>query len=326
MGRTRAYLFFGVKVAISLALLYVAVGFVNLGALRERLSRLDYVWIAAALIALGLQIALVSQRWRWIANSCGAPFNYRRAILYTLIGSFFSQVLPSTIGGDAARVWLLARDAGTWKGAIYSVLIDRATGLIWLAAFVLVCLPWSLALIQNPLGRTALILIGAAGATAPAVLFVLSQLGRTALGRWTATRHLADIARIACAVLASSRLGAPVAIISVAVHLATVLVLWFCAKAVGSSFTLLDSVLLIPPVILIAAVPISIAGWGVRESAMLAAFAYAGLPNSDGLLISILFGAESFIIGATGGIAWSLSANHMRLASIREASNPAIDV
>ena len=116
------------------------------------------------------------------------------------------------------------------------------------------------------------------------------------------------------------------AIISITVHLMTVAVLWFCAQAIGSSFTFLNSLLLIPPVILISAIPVSIAGWGVRESAMIAAFTYAGLPESDGLLVSILFGASSFVIGAAGGVAWSLSANRIRLRSLREAKAHAMDV
>ena len=57
-------------------------------------------------------------------------------------------------------------------------------------------------------------------------------------------------------------------------------------------------------VLLIATVPISIAGWGVRESSMIATFAYAGLAESDGLTLSILFGAVSLIIGIVGGIVW----------------------
>ena len=297
MGRTRGLLLFGIKVAISLALLYFAVHFVNFGVLRERLYRLNYSWIAAALITLGLQLTLASLRWQRIAEFGGGHLSAGRAVLYTLIGSFFSQVLPSTVGGDAARIWLLARDAGAWKNAIYSVLIDRIAGLIWLAVLVLVCLPWSLALIANPVGRTALILIGLAGAAAPVGLLMLSLLGVTSMARWKAVRHLMTVA-----------------------------VLWFCAQAIGSSFTFLNSLLLIPPVILISAIPVSIAGWGVRESAMIAAFTYAGLPESDGLLVSILFGASSFVIGAAGGVAWSLSANRIRLRSLREAKAHAMDV
>jgi len=75
-----------------------------------------------------------------------------------------------------------------------------------------------------------------------------------------------------------------------------------------------------------ASLPISFAGWGVRESAMLAAFSYAGLPNSDGLLVSILFGAGSFIIGAIGGMAWAFGSNRIRLQSLQAASEKALDL
>ena len=39
---------FAAKIAISLALLYVAIGFVDFAALRNRIDRIDYAWIAAA--------------------------------------------------------------------------------------------------------------------------------------------------------------------------------------------------------------------------------------------------------------------------------------
>jgi uncharacterized membrane protein YbhN (UPF0104 family) len=324
--RIRGFLLFAAKIAVSAVLLYFAVRLVNFGALRERLSRIDYAWIAASVLALGLQIVLAGLRWQRIALACGAQIRRRSATLYTLIGTFFNQTLPSTVGGDAARIWLLARDTGAWKSAIFSVLIDRAVGLIWLAILVLVCLPWSLALIQNPIGRTAVIVIGAAGAAAPLGLAVFTWIGRTALQRWKTVRHLRDVAVIALTVLGSARIGPSITVVSIAIHLLTISAVWFCALAIGSPFTLLQSMLLIPAVILIAAVPVSIAGWGVRESAMIAAFSYAGLPDSDGLLVSVLFGLVNVIIGIVGGIAWSLRANHVRLASLREASDRALDI
>jgi hypothetical protein len=67
---------------------------------------------------------------------------------------------------------------------------------------------------------------------------------------------------------------------------------------------LLYSLFLVPPVILVAVVPISIAGWGVREGAMIAAFAYAGLPQSDGLIVSLLFGIGFLLVGIVGGLVW----------------------
>ena len=65
---------------------------------------------------------------------------------------------------------------------------------------------------------------------------------------------------------------------------------------------------LIPPVMLITMLPISIAGWGVREATMGLAFGYAGLISSEGVNVSLLFGAVSFIVGAFGGLVWIFSA------------------
>jgi len=38
------------------------------------------------------------------------------------------------------------------------------------------------------------------------------------------------------------------------------------------------------------------------------AFGYAGLAQADGTVVSILFGAVSFIVGALGGLVWIFSA------------------
>jgi glycosyltransferase 2 family protein len=301
---------FAVKATLSALLLYLALQLVSFGDLQQRFNRLDVGWIVIGLSALMAQIALVAVRWQVIAGRCGATFPIRQSLLYTLIGQFFGQMLP--VGGDAARIWLLARAAGHWKYSVYSVLVDRAAGLIWLAVLVLACLPWSIRLIENPIGRMALVLIGAGGVIGPLVLFALTHLGRKELARWRVTRHISEISAIAWQTLASARTGGFVAATSIAIHLMTVLIVWFAAKAIGSPLEFVQSLLLVPPVILIAAVPISIAGWGLREGAMIAAFSYAGLPNSDGLAISVLYGAGVFAIGAIGGLSWVLSGERGR--------------
>jgi uncharacterized membrane protein YbhN (UPF0104 family) len=65
---------------------------------------------------------------------------------------------------------------------------------------------------------------------------------------------------------------------------------------------------LVPPVMLITMLPISIAGWGVREASMGLVFGAAGLPTSEGVNVSLLFGAVYFIVGAFGGLVWIFSA------------------
>jgi uncharacterized membrane protein YbhN (UPF0104 family) len=296
-----------VKAAISLALLYVAVGRVNPSMLGERLSQIELAWLIAAIAVLALQALLVALRWREIAMACGAAIPVVRTFKFTLIAGLFNQTLPSTVGGDAARIWLMAREGAGWAKATYSVLIDRAAGVLLLAALVLACLPWSFDLIRDPVGRAALLVIGLACVVGPAVFVALGVRRWPLLERFRVTRHVAEAARVAGGLVRAPRAGGLVALLSLVIHLMTIAAAWLSAKSVAAPFDFLHALLLIPPILLIATIPISIAGWGVRESAMVMAFAYAGLPESDGLLVSVLLGAAMFTVGIAGGIVWLAS-------------------
>jgi hypothetical protein len=264
---------------------------------------------------------VVSLRWQQIALACGTKLSRQTALLYMVIASFFNQTLPSTIGGDAARIWLVAHHHSGWKGAVYSVLIDRGAGLLWLALIVLACLPWSLSSIPNPVGRITLIAISAASIAGIVALFTIDRSGRW-LTRWRLTRHLAEIASVTWRVLTWRRIGFAVAVLSVIGHFLTALTAWCVARAIGSSLDLVEALLLILPVVLIASIPISIAGWGVREAAMVTAFVYAGLPQGDGLLVSLLIGLESFAMGAAGGLTWLLSGEQIKAPHKVAAAHP----
>jgi D,D-heptose 1,7-bisphosphate phosphatase len=303
----RRLLLFLVKATISILLLYVSLRFVNLAALGERLSRLNAGWVAAALVAQAVQVGLQAVRWRAIVLQCGAKLTPRAALRISYIAAFFNQVLPSTVGGDAARIWLLARGGGGWASAAYSVLIDRVAGILALAVIVIACLPWTLALVQDPIARAILVLIGG-GAVAGAVVFItIGTLRWPLLERIAPTRHLVAVSRIARRLCRSGRSAGTVGAISLAIHFLTIGSIWCIAQSVAASasFTLL--MFMIPPVILIATVPLSIAGWGVREGSMIVAFTFAGLAADDGLIVSVLYGLTAFAIGAIGGIVWILS-------------------
>jgi glycosyltransferase 2 family protein len=123
------------------------------------------------------------------------------------------------------------------------------------------------------------------------------------LNRWSPTRHLAAAAAIGMRIV-RSKAAVHITALSIAIHLFTVAAAWCAAKAVNAPLAPTAALFLVLPVILITIVPISIAGWGVRESAMIVAFAYAGLPDTDGLLVSLLFGAATFLLGAIGGLVW----------------------
>src|ERR1700688_1732878 len=149
-----------IKILISAALLYLALRKVNLTELASRINNITSLgWIVLAIAVTFLQIFVGVLRWREISAECGAPLALRQAMRFNLIGTFFNQKLPSSIGGDAAPLWLVARGGAGWRAAAYSIFVDRAIGLIALAIIILASLPWSYNLIGDPGGRTALLFV-----------------------------------------------------------------------------------------------------------------------------------------------------------------------
>ena len=300
MRRLMSFLF---KAGISALLLYLSLRRVDLDGIAQRLGGLDLRWMTFMFFMLCVQMALVALRWREIVETCGAKLSIATALSYSFIGQFFSQVLPSTVGGDAVRIWLLARSGAGWPTASYSVLIDRVVGVSALAVLVILCLPWTLNMIHDPIARATVTLIGF-GTLAGALVFLAFGIVRLrVVDRWWLTRHLAA-ASCAAWRLCQSGIGARVVAFSFAIQVMTAMVAWGAAMAAHAAIDFIDALFLVLPVLLIATIPVSIAGWGVRESAMMLAFSYAGLAGGDGLIVSILFGVMNLALGAIGGIVW----------------------
>jgi uncharacterized membrane protein YbhN (UPF0104 family) len=296
-----------IKILISAALLYFALRKVNLYDLASRIHVESLGWLALAIIVTFLQIFLGVLRWREISGECGAPLETRQAMRFNVIGVFFNQTLPSSIGGDAVRLWLVARAGAGWRAATYSIFVDRAIGLIALAILIVASLPWSYRLIDNPEGRSALLLVDFAALAGGVGFLMLGMLPWPWLKRWWATHHIHACAVIANRVLFSRKHGPKIAVLSILVHVLTVVIAWCVVQSIAAPVMFGQIFQLVPPVMLITMLPISIAGWGVREATMGLAFGYAGLVSDEGVNISLVFGAVNFLVGVFGGLVWILS-------------------
>lgn len=304
----RRILLSAIKILVSGALLYLALRKVDLTELLSRFTATSLFWIGMAIAVTFLQIFVGVLRWREVSAECGAPLELGRAMRYNVIGSFFNQTLPSAIGGDAVRLWLVARAGAGWRAATYSIFVDRAIGLIALAVIIGASLPWSWRLITDQNGRSALLLLDVVALAGGLGFLVFGALKWPWLKTWWATHHIHACAVIANRVIFSARRGPLIAVLSLLIHVLAVVIAWCVVQAIAAPVSFGQVFLLVPPVMLITLMPISIAGWGVREASMGLAFGFAGLAANEGVNVSLLFGAVTFIVGAFGGLVWVLSA------------------
>jgi hypothetical protein len=76
------------------------------------------------------------------------------------------------------------------------------------------------------------------------------------------------------------------------------------AAALGVALGYGDATGIVATATLLASVPVSINGWGIREGAFAAGFALVGVPMADGVLISIVYGVGIMLAVSPGAVLW----------------------
>jgi uncharacterized membrane protein YbhN (UPF0104 family) len=294
------------KAAISAALIGFLLHRVSFAPLVARLERIDPTWLALALAVFVGQLLLTGWRYGLIARAIGAALPTGEAVRLVLIGQFFSQTLPSAVGGDAVRAWMTMRAGIAWGRAISAVLCDRAIAMVVLLLLATLTLPIFLLRIDAAWARWLAAVPPALLVAGVSALLFGTEARLAPVARWRLGRPLAilvgDMRRV---VLTASESPAILAI-SVVVHLGVIASVWLLARALGIGADFLDCLVLVPPIVVITLAPISIAGWGVREGAMVVGFALVGVEEADALVLSVAVGLSQIVAGIPGGVLWLL--------------------
>src|ERR1019366_10326504 len=128
--RMKKAILFGSKAVISAALFWFVLRHIDVAHDFEQIQRASAALLIAATLLCVIAVCLQAWRWQLILEIGGKTYALTRLISHTFTGMFFNQALPSSVGGDAIRVWLILRDGAPPSLAIRSVLIERGLGLL----------------------------------------------------------------------------------------------------------------------------------------------------------------------------------------------------
>lgn len=296
-----------VKAAFTAGLIWWLLGQVEWDAMVERLHGLDATLLVLAFAAVLVAYNVMILRWWAVNTGISIALSLGRTIRFSWIGAFFNQTLPSTVGGDAVRIWYLYRSGETLVRATSSLLLDRVCGLSGLLLIVLFCQPLIFEFVPSAPARWGLAAVVGAGGVAIVVFVLMGRFRIPLLDRWAVTRHLVAIARDADTLCRNPAAVGLALVCSIAIQLLAVMTVWLVGQSMGGVITFAQSLVFVPPVILAATIPISVAGWGVREGAMVVALGYVGVSATDAVTISVIFGLLMITAGLPGGLIWLLS-------------------
>jgi glycosyltransferase 2 family protein len=299
----RKWLAVAAKAAISILLIWYLLDRVDVTKVVARARTLDVYEAALCLVVLVVQIGLVTLRWWCVARITDTALSLGAALRILVIGMFFNQTLPSSVGGDAVRVWLVTRENIPLGKAVNVVLCDRVLALVVLVGVIGATLPAIYSRVSDEATRTALAALVGIGAVGLIVFLIAGERIADLLRRWRATRPFGDLASDFRRLFTRPAAVSPL-ILSLAIHLLTVLAVMFLAWGLEIQASFLDGLMIVPTVLLLTTLPISVAGWGVREGAMVAGFGLVGVPADGALALSVLYGLATIVVSLPGGLVW----------------------
>jgi glycosyltransferase 2 family protein len=305
--------------AFSFALTAVTLFFVFRGIDKQVFARLlatqNRGLLVVAAIFFFLQIILGGERWRSILCALmRGPLPSMAQVQEVFYASIFFNCLPiGTVGGDVARAWLARRFDLSLTQIVLSILVDRVVTVVALIVLALVALP-------TVPGRysTTIWLGGAAILVAAAVGLSLLSVIERLLGRWRHQRLIHLLLRMAEDVrLLMGRAGL-VALGFALVSAACAGLGAYCiARSLGIGVGPVPMIAVTSVMTLVVALPISVAGWGVREVSLVALLGLLGVDREAALVLSVELGLINTLLSLPGGVVWLTLRDH------RDAASPA---
>jgi uncharacterized protein (TIRG00374 family) len=297
-----------VKLAVTAVLLILIFRTVDTGDTTLALTAISPWNLLAALLLLITSILVAASRWFLIMQRIGFKQPCSFFLKSYFKGAFFNQGLPTSIGGDGLRILDSSKAGGSAEDAFYGVFIDRIIGLAGLLLLNITALVMNRTLLPANV-YLPLLLILVTLTSGLILLFFLRKLRFLAVSKYLgflgrlSERYFQVYSTIPSV---SLQLG-----LSLLTHLLAMMAFFMIGRGVGMDFPLQVYLVLVPPVILLTILPISLAGWGVREGAMVGFFLMVGADKSRVLTFSILYGFVALAASLPGLVVYLTQKNKL---------------
>ncbi|MGB1836400.1 MAG: lysylphosphatidylglycerol synthase transmembrane domain-containing protein [Marinobacter adhaerens] len=289
-----------VKLAARWLFTVLVIGFVirsiDSGELWQELARFSPYVLVPALALTVFQVALSAWRWRYTVERLGLPLAYGVAVREYYLATFLNQVLPGGVLGDVNRAWRHGSGAGERLSAVHGVAIERLSGQLVLALVVVISGIWLLGSGRVAAGQwNGGLLLGAGVIGAFLALWLALKTGLAAyLQRLRRDLYESLLNRTVLPVQIGSSL------LVLASYLGVFLCLAWGASYIESTESAAIIVSLGSILLLSMVVPLTVAGWGIREGAAALLWPMAGLPAEQGVALSVGYGALVLVSSLPG--------------------------
>lgn len=282
-----------IKLIISLILLFWVFKKIPLAALGATLYKCHWTGIIFSIVMVNICMFVSALKWQPLLKVQQIKLPYAKVLSFYYVGLFANNFLPSSIGGDAMRIYDVARSTEKPKEAAASVIMERLLASMALAltaglALMLASKIEGTSHIYWLVGGILTVCLGAFG-----VFLVYPFSENAIIGKWLCRLYkYKEYPAVLFKVL----------LLSFVFQALLVAANIFIFQALDSNIQLAKHFFYIPVIMAISMLPLSINGIGVREGMYVMLYGRAGVDPSTAVMCSLLFFMLVTITSLVGGI------------------------
>jgi glycosyltransferase 2 family protein len=300
----------GLRVLLTLVVTGLATAYIlwriDLGRTGHVLAHAKLGWWLASLGIWVLSVWPLSWRWLKLLAAAGVREPLGWLVRTTFVSYAAAQVLPTSLGGDASRIYETARRHAGSRGPVAgTVLLERALG--GFATLVLAAVGFALAVGRYSVGgylwvELAFVVISFVGAFVlfSKTLHPLLHRIRPLLHRLRIEAILRDVYVALHAYRRRLRLLGWAFALTVAVQAVRVLAIWCAGKAVGVDLSPRPYYVMGPLLFLVMLVPFTVNGLAVRESFFVSFLGNLGISADRAFSAGFLFFVVTIVVALPG--------------------------
>lgn len=293
-------IFFALKLAVSTLLLYIVFSKMDISQVMPTMKKIGPLYFLAAIFIYILSQLISTMRWKLLLPD---KFTVRRLFSLYMIGAFFSSFMPGVIGGDVVKAYYLNKDSRKLSLTLASIFMDRYLGYVSLMIIGMAAFPFSLRFIGEAVNINLYIFDVPVRWVFPAIFvaFIIGSFLFFGLQLGKRFRVVSEFYEYFVLLKAQKAVIIKAITLSVLLQLMGFAAVGFLASAMGEDIPLLLLCVFLPIIVTIASLPISIAGFGLREYSFVVLLGFIGIKPETALSLSFAW-VLSILVGSLPGL------------------------
>lgn len=281
---------FGLKLLVSATLLYIFLSRVDINAVTKTLKQTEIPLFIAGFFIYISTIFISTKRWSLFLPQ---GLKYLKLVSLYFVGSFFNTFLPGLVGGDAVKAFYLYRHIGKGGLSLASVFMDRYMGLSAMGGIALIAFIGGYSYIRQTDIVWFITIFLCAFLVASFILWKVN---------WGKIKFLSSFYAPLMDYKTKKEIIFKGLLLGFVVQCIAIITVYVLSLSIGLKVPIIYFFMFLPVISVASAIPISVAGLGIREAGFVLLFSKVGLTSAEALSLSLLVFTAMCGVNLIGGV------------------------